>query len=155
VNETQTEPKTPFPALTLMPTSRVVCGERRGDLLGAEPGPVPADRGGQPSSACKFVLVGLAITESQRTTCICPSRARSHRRIGSSDESVVRLGRLAQIVRFWVYGLGWAPGSEPAVTEKNQARDMAECHDDERKGTRSSYSSALGRRPRCESALAT
>ena len=32
-------------------------GERRGDLLGAAPGPGP-DR--QPSTACKFVLPGLA-----------------------------------------------------------------------------------------------
>jgi hypothetical protein len=37
--------------------SLVVAGERRGDLNLA---PVPADRGRQPSSACKFVLVGLA-----------------------------------------------------------------------------------------------
>jgi hypothetical protein len=34
-------------------------GERGGDLLGAEPGPVPADRGGQLSTARKFVLAGL------------------------------------------------------------------------------------------------
>jgi hypothetical protein len=36
---------------------REVAGERRGDLNIA---PVPADRGGLPSSASKFVLVGLA-----------------------------------------------------------------------------------------------
>jgi hypothetical protein len=48
-----------------MPTSRAVRGKRRGHLPGAEPGPVPADRGGQPSRACWFVLEGLVITESQ------------------------------------------------------------------------------------------
>jgi hypothetical protein len=37
-----------------------VPGERRGHLVGAQLAPVPADRGGQPSSACKFELVGLA-----------------------------------------------------------------------------------------------
>ena len=37
----------------------VAPGECRGNLVGAAPGPGPG-RGGQPSTASKFVLVGLA-----------------------------------------------------------------------------------------------
>ena len=37
--------------------------------------PVPADRGGQPSSACKFVLVGLANHAGPDGTAAFPSVA--------------------------------------------------------------------------------
>ena len=67
-------------------------GERRGDLLALNLAPVPADRSGQPSTACKFVLVGLANyaePDSMRQHCyavglhpcqfIWPSLYRGHR----------------------------------------------------------------------------
>jgi hypothetical protein len=51
--------------------------------------PVPAGRGGQPSSACKFVLVGLATTPDQT------ARARSHRWPHWSATPGCRSGRYA------------------------------------------------------------
>jgi hypothetical protein len=69
--------------------------ERRGDLLGAEPGPVPADRGGQPSSACKSVLAGLANHAGPDGTGAFPSVATLVRYTGLSERTVrTRLDRL-------------------------------------------------------------
>jgi hypothetical protein len=62
--------------------------ERRGDLVGAEPGPVPADRGGQPSSACKFALVGPANHAGPEGTGAFPSGATLVRYTGLSERTV-------------------------------------------------------------------
>jgi hypothetical protein len=58
--------------------------------------PVPADRGGQPSSACKFVLVGLANHAGPDGTGAFPSVARLVRYTGLSERTVrTCLDRLA------------------------------------------------------------
>jgi Helix-turn-helix domain len=58
--------------------------------------PVPADRGGQPSSACKFVLVGLANHARPDGTGIFPSVATLVRYTGLSERTVrTCLDRLA------------------------------------------------------------
>src|SRR5260370_37807181 len=57
--------------------------------------PVPADRGGQPSSACKFVLVGLANHPGPDGTGAFPSVASLVRYTGLSERPVrTGLGRL-------------------------------------------------------------
>ena len=56
--------------------------------MGAQPGPVPADRGGQPSSACKFVLVGLANHAGPDGTGAFPSAATLVRYTGLSERTV-------------------------------------------------------------------
>src|SRR6266516_3738898 len=57
--------------------------------------PVPADRGGQPSSACKFVLVGLADHAGPDGTVAFPSVATLVRYTGLSERTVpTRLDRL-------------------------------------------------------------
>jgi hypothetical protein len=50
--------------------------------------PVPADRGGQPSSACKFVLVGLANHAGPDGTRAFPSVATLVRYTGLSERTV-------------------------------------------------------------------
>jgi hypothetical protein len=50
--------------------------------------PVPADRGGQPSSACKFVLVGLANHAGPDGSCAFPSVATLVRYSGLSERTV-------------------------------------------------------------------
>jgi helix-turn-helix protein len=50
--------------------------------------PVPADRGGQPSTACKFVLVGLANHAGQDGTGAFPSVATLVRYTGLSERTV-------------------------------------------------------------------
>jgi hypothetical protein len=50
--------------------------------------PVPADRGGQPSSACKFVLVGLANHAGPDGTGAFPSVATVVRYTGLSERTV-------------------------------------------------------------------
>ena len=68
---------------------RGVAGERRGDFLGAlNLAPVPADLGGQPSSACKFVLVGLANHAGPDGTGAFPSVATLVRYTGLSERTV-------------------------------------------------------------------
>ena len=58
--------------------------------------PVPADRGGQPSSACKFVLVGLANHAGLDGTGAFPSVATLVRYTGLSERTVrTCLDRLA------------------------------------------------------------
>ena len=58
--------------------------------------PVPADRGGQPSSACKFVLVGLANHAGPDSTGAFPSVATLVRYTGLSERTVrTCLDRLA------------------------------------------------------------
>jgi hypothetical protein len=52
--------------------------------------PVPADRGGQPSSACKFVLVGLANHAGPDGTGAFPSVATLVRYTGLSERNVRR-----------------------------------------------------------------
>jgi hypothetical protein len=64
--------------------------------VGAEPGPVPADRGGQPSTACKFVLVGLANHAGPDGTAAFPSVATLVRYTGLAERTVrTCLDRLA------------------------------------------------------------
>ena len=67
---------------------RGVAGERRGDFLGAQPGTGPSRRGGQPSSACKFVLVGLASHAGPDGTGAFPSVATLVRYTGLSERTV-------------------------------------------------------------------
>jgi hypothetical protein len=63
--------------------------ERRGDLLGAQSGPpVPAGWGGQPSSACKFVLDGLANHAGPDGTGAFPSVATLVRYTRLSERTV-------------------------------------------------------------------
>src|SRR5260370_18428690 len=50
--------------------------------------PVPADRGGQPSSACKFVLVGLANHAGPDGTGASPSVVTLVRYTGLSERTV-------------------------------------------------------------------
>jgi hypothetical protein len=50
--------------------------------------PVPADRGGQPSSACKFVLVGLANHAGPDGSAAFPSVATLARYTGLSERTV-------------------------------------------------------------------
>ncbi len=50
--------------------------------------PVPADRGGQPSSACKFVLVGLANHAGPDSTGAFPSVTTLVRYTGLSERTV-------------------------------------------------------------------
>jgi hypothetical protein len=50
--------------------------------------PVPADRGGQPSSACKFVLVGLANHAGPDGTCAFPAVRTLMRYTGLSERTV-------------------------------------------------------------------
>jgi Helix-turn-helix domain len=50
--------------------------------------PVPADRGGQPSSACKFVLVGLANHAGPDGTGAFPSVATLVRHTGLAERTV-------------------------------------------------------------------
>jgi hypothetical protein len=50
--------------------------------------PVPADRGGQPSSACKFVLVGLANHAGHDGTGGLPSVATLVRYTGLSERTI-------------------------------------------------------------------
>jgi Helix-turn-helix domain len=58
--------------------------------------PVPADRGGQPSSACKFVLVGLANHAGPDGTAAFPSVATLVRYTGLAERTVrTCLDRLA------------------------------------------------------------
>ena len=58
--------------------------------------PVPADQGGQPSSACKFVLVGLANHAGPDGTGAFPSVATLVRYTGVSERTVrTCLDRLA------------------------------------------------------------
>ena len=57
--------------------------------------PVPADRGGQPSSACKFVLVGLANHAGPDGSCAFPAVRTLTRYTGLSERTVrACLGRL-------------------------------------------------------------
>ncbi len=57
--------------------------------------PVPADRGGQPSSACKFVLVGLANHTGPDGSCAFPAVRTLMRYTGLSERTVrACLGRL-------------------------------------------------------------
>jgi hypothetical protein len=67
---------------------QAVAGERRGNLLGTQPGPVPADGGGQPSSACKFVLVALASHAGPDGTGAFPSVATLVRYTGLAERTV-------------------------------------------------------------------
>ena len=61
--------------------------------------PVPADRGGQPSSACKFVLVGLANHAGPDGTGAFPSVATLVRYTGLAERTVrTCLDRLAASV---------------------------------------------------------
>jgi hypothetical protein len=70
-------------------------GERRGDLLGAQPGAGPGRPGGQPSSACKFVLVGLSSHAGPDGTGAFPSVATLVRYTGLSELTMRScLGRL-------------------------------------------------------------
>jgi Helix-turn-helix domain len=69
-------------------TCSAVRGERRGDLLGTQPGLVPTDRSGRPSSACKFVLVGLANHAGPDGTGAFPSAATLVRYTGLSERTV-------------------------------------------------------------------
>ena len=70
--------------------------ERRGDLLGAESRPGPADRGWPPSSASKFVLGGLANHAGPDGTGAFPSVATLVRYTGLSERTVrTCLDRLA------------------------------------------------------------
>jgi len=63
--------------------------------VGSESGPVPAGRGGQPSSACKFVLVGLANHAGPDGTGAFPPAATLIRYAGLSERTVrTWLGRL-------------------------------------------------------------
>ena len=63
--------------------------------MGAEPGPGPAGRGGQPSSACKFVLVGLANHAGPDGTGAFPPAATLIRYTGLSERTArTWLGRL-------------------------------------------------------------
>ena len=73
-------------ATAMVAGCREVPGERRGDLVGAQPGPVPADRGGQPSSACKFV--GLANHAGPDGTGAFPSVATLVRYTGLSERTI-------------------------------------------------------------------
>jgi len=58
--------------------------------------PVPAGRGGQPSSACKFVVVGLANHAGPGGTGAFPSVATLVRYTGPSERTVrICLDRLA------------------------------------------------------------
>ena len=50
--------------------------------------PVPADRSGQPSTACKFVLVGLANHAGPDGTAAFPSVATLVRYTGLSERTV-------------------------------------------------------------------
>src|SRR5258708_8055484 len=50
----------PWLPATTTPASGTLPGERRGGLMGTEPGPCPGRRRGQPSSACKIASVDLA-----------------------------------------------------------------------------------------------
>jgi pyocin large subunit-like protein len=50
--------------------------------------PVPADRGGQPSSACKFVLVGLANHAGPDGSCAFPAVRTLMRYTGLSERTV-------------------------------------------------------------------
>src|SRR5579864_925779 len=72
-------------AAGLMPSERAH-GERRGNLLALDL--APADRGGQPSSACKFVLVGLANHAGPDGTGASPSVATLVRYTGLSERTV-------------------------------------------------------------------
>lgn len=95
-------------------TCSAVRGERRGDLLGAQPGPGPADRGGQPSSACKFVLVGLANRAGPDGSCALPAARTLMRYTGLSERTVrAYLSRLeaADLIR----------PCDPAVVAADQA----------------------------------
>lgn len=68
---------------------QAVAGERRGGLLGAQPGPGPRRIvAGQPSSACKFVLVGLANHAGPDGTGAFPSVATLVRYTGLSERTV-------------------------------------------------------------------
>jgi pyocin large subunit-like protein len=91
--------------------------------------PVPADRGGQPSSACKFVLVGLANHAGPDGTGAFPSVATLVRYTGLSERTVrTCLDRLeaegiiqacdpdiiaARIKRAGRRPKGWDPGPQP------------------------------------------
>jgi hypothetical protein len=65
-----------------------MAGERRGDLLALNLAPVPADRSGQPSSACKLVLIGLANHAGPDSSCAFPSAATLVRYTGLSERTV-------------------------------------------------------------------
>jgi hypothetical protein len=54
--------------------------------------PVPADRGGQPSSACKFVLVGLANHAGPDGTACTASKLVARCLTSGFAESLTRLG---------------------------------------------------------------
>jgi hypothetical protein len=70
--------------------------------------PVPADRGGQPSSACKFVLVGLANHAGPDGTGAFPSVAALVRYTGLSERTVrTCLDRLQAGKFFHALGPGW------------------------------------------------
>ena len=56
--------------------------------MGVQPGPVPANPGGQPSSACKLVLVGLANHAGPDGTGAFPSVATLVRYTGLSKRTV-------------------------------------------------------------------
>jgi hypothetical protein len=77
----------PAPQTAVPGCGQAVAGERRGDLLGLNLAPVPADRG-QPSSACKFVLVGLANHAGPDGTGAFPSVATLVRYTGLSERTV-------------------------------------------------------------------
>ena len=76
------------PPLVAPGCGQAVPGECRGDLLGTQPGPRPAGLGGQPSSACKFVLVGLANHAGPDGTAAFPSVATLVRFTGLSERTV-------------------------------------------------------------------
>ena len=76
--------------------------------------PVPADRGGQPSSACKFVLVGLANHAGPDGTGAFPSVATLVRYTGLSERTVrTCLDRLA-VAGIIECGDGWAGFRSPS-----------------------------------------
>lgn len=69
--------------------------------------PGPADRGGQPSSTCKFVLVGLANHAGPNGTAAFPSvpcpptEIHAKRRIGTAGRCVGSLGGAMQNTQVW------------------------------------------------------
>ena len=68
--------------------SGAVLHECRSDLVGVHLAPVPADRRGQPSSACMFVLVGLANHGGPDGSGAFPSVATLVRYTGLSERTV-------------------------------------------------------------------
>ena len=75
--------------------------------------PVPADRGGQPSSACKFVLVGLANHAGPDGTGAFPSVATLVRYTGLAERTVrpAWTGSRPRASSSHAIRTSWPPGS--------------------------------------------